>query len=556
MLQSQKRLYKNGLGILDKQNMLSAKGGNDMPYKNVAELLLLNTNRFPDKTAIVYKESRITYCTLNQRVNQIVHALHKLGVSHGEKIGYMLPNSNQLVEVYFAIQKLGAIAVPLNTCLIPREMKLLLDTSECSVFIYSDKIAQKVDKIKATLKTVELFICSGNHHASELCLEEIQSKYSGEEPPLYKNEEAISRIQFTGGTTGVPKGVMRTHRNDITEIISVMMSSKMGANPDEVVLIQCPMEHHGGHSWFTSVIGTGATLVICDAFREDEILSLIERERVTYLLLLPPSTHLRLLNAPSFSKYNLSSVRLVQSAAGATTPAIIKRIYAGYPNCHMNYGWGQTESGSGSSLVLTLEMAEKELPKSGSIGKPMPFLEMKIIDENNEEVPVGEVGECIVRGPTTMVGYYNLPEENAKVFLKDGWMRTGDLMKKDEDGYFYLVSRKKEIIKSGGINVFVEEVSNVIRRHPAVEDCIVFGVPDRKLGEAVMTVVQLKQGEKLTLKDLQDYCKKYLSSYKKPLYMDVLDHFPMDYAGKIPKNKMVTQYREKIIEQQLIRSKS
>lgn len=520
-----------------------------MPYKNVAELLLLNTNRFPKKTAIVYKDQRFTYSELNQRVNQIVHALGELGVTQGDKIGYMLPNSNQLVEVYFAIQKMGAIAVPLNKCLIPREMKLLLNTSECSVLIYTDKFAAKVEEIRKNLETVKLFICSGRQQAPDLCLEEIQRKSSSDEPSLFENEQAISRIQFTGGTTGIPKGVMRTHANDLAEILSVMMSSKMGANPDEIILIQCPMEHHGGHSWFTSVIGTGATLIICDAFKEDEILSLIERERVTYLLLLPPSTHLRLLNSTNFSKFDLSSVKLVQSAAGVTTPEIIRRIYAGYPNCQMNYGWGQTESGTGSSLVLTLEMAEKDLPESKSIGKPMPFLEMKIIDEQNQELPIGEVGECIVRGPSVMTGYYHLPEENTKVFLEGGWMRTGDLMKKDEKGNFYLVSRKKDMIKSGGINVFAEEVSSLIRKHPAVEECIVFGVPDKILGEAVMTVVQLRKDQHLTLKELQEFCKQFLSSYKKPLYMDIIDQFPMDDAGKIPKYKLIAEYREKLRKQ-------
>lgn len=515
-----------------------------MPYKNVAELLLLNKNRFPEKTAIVYKDRRITYKELNQRVNQIVHALGELGVKEGDKVAYMLLNSNQLVEVYFAIQKMGAVAVPLNKCLISREMKLLLDTSESRVLIYAEKFANKIGEIRGNLETVELFICSGRQMDEDFCLEEIQRNSSSDELALFEDEQAISRIQFTGGTTGIPKGVMRSHANDMAEIVSVMMSSGMGANPDEIILTQCPMEHHGGHSWFTSVIGTGATLIICDAFKEDEILSLIERERVTYLLLLPPSTHLRLLNAPNINNYDLSSVKLVQSAAGATTPEIIRRIYAGYPNCKMNYGWGQTESGTGSSLVLTLEMAEKDLPESKSIGKPMPFLEMKIIDDKDQEVPIGEVGECIVRGPSVMTGYYHLPKENEQVFLKGGWMRTGDLMKKDEKGNFYLVSRKKDLIKSGGINVFSEEVTGVIKNHPAVEECIVFGVPDKKLGEAVMTVVQLRKNKHLTLEELQKYCKQYLSSYKKPLYMDVIDQFPMDYAGKIPKYKLIAKYRE------------
>ena len=372
-------------------------------------------------------------------------------------------------------------------------------------------------------------------------------KYDIEEPILYMQEHALSRIQFTGGTTGVSKGVMRSHHNDISEIVSVMMSSKMGANSDEVVLVQCPMDHHGGHSWFVSVMGAGGTLVLCDSFKPDEILSLIEKERITYLLLLPPSTHLRLMNSPNFHKYDVSSVRLVQSAAGSTTVEITKKIYAAYPNCQMNYGWGQTESGTGLSIILTLEMAEKELPEIKSIGKPMPFIEMKIIDANNDEVAIGEVGECIVRGPSIMMGYYNQPDLNAEVFLEDGWLRTGDMMKKDERGFFYLMSRKKDMIKSGGENVFAQEVADIIRKHEKVEECIVFGIPNKKLGEAVMTVVQLHSGCTLTLDELQAHCKSYLSSYKKPLYLDFIEEFPMNDAGKISKYKLVEKYREKFI---------
>lgn len=517
-----------------------------MPYKNIAELLILNANRYPKKTALIFKDNRISYHELNNRVNKIANGLKKLGIQAGDKVGYLMRNCNQLIEVYFAIQKIGAIAVPLNSSLISREIVFLLEASQCNTFIYADQFQQKIEPIKDQLQTIEYFICSGHTNEEEWSLDEIAAMGSSEEPPLFLNENALSRIQFTGGTTGIPKGVMRTHHNDIAEIISVMMSSKMGANPDEIVLIQCPMEHHGGHSWFVSVIGTGATLVICDKFTPDDILELIEKERVTYLLLLPPSTHLRLLNSPNFSRYDLRSVHLVQSAAGSTSLEMVKRIYAGYPNCQMNYGWGQTESGTGTSLILTLEMAERQLSAIHSIGKPMPFLEMKLIDENNQEVPVGKVGECVVKGPTTMVGYYHQPEKNSKVFLQDGsgWIRTGDMMRKDENDYYYLVSRKKDMIKSGGENVFAQEVANVIRTHPAVVDCIVFGVPDRKLGEAVMTVVQLCPGCKLTLEELQAYCKAYLSSYKKPLYIDFIDQFPMNDAGKIPKYKIVEKYRK------------
>lgn len=517
-----------------------------MPYKNIAELLMLNAHRYPKKTAIIFKGRRMSYQELNERVNQTANFFKNLGVDAGDKVGYLLPNSNQLIEVYFAIQKIGAIAVPLNYCLISREIKFLIDESQCKVLIYSNQSKQKIDLVRHEPTPLHYLICSDENNGEDCCLEEMILRQDMMEPDLFLDEYSLSRIQFTGGTTGTSKGVMRTHYSDISEIISVMMSSKMGANPDEVVLVQCPMEHHGGHSWFVSVLGTGATLVICNLFEPNEILSLIEKERVSYLLLLPPSTYLRLLNSPDFSNYDVSSVRLVQSAAGSTSIEITKKIYEGFPNCQMNYGWGQTESGVGTSIILTHEMAEKGLPEINSIGKPMPFIELKIIDERNQELDLGEIGECIVRGPTTMSGYYHQPQLNAETMLDGGWVRTGDMMKKDENGYFYLMSRKKDMIKSGGENVYSQEVVDIIRKHPSVEECIVFGVPDRKLGEAVMTVVQLRKGRTVTLEELQKHCKSYLSSYKKPLYLDFIDKFPMNDAGKIAKYKLVKKYREKL----------
>lgn len=516
-----------------------------MPYKNIAEFLLLNASRYPEKIALVHKNRRISYRELNQDVNCLVHGLSSLNIKPGDPIAYLLPNSIELIEVYYAIQKIGAIAVPLNVRLISREIKFLIQAARCKILIFSEECRDKVEPLKKELPSISFITDSEHVHPYERRLQTLFDT-NFEEPPLYKNESALSRIQFTGGTTGLPKGVMRTHSNDIAEIVSVMMSSKIGANSDEIVLVQCPMDHHGGHSWFTSVIGTGATLIICDTFNEDKILSLIDKEKVTYLLLLPPSTYLRLLQAPTFLDYDVRSVRLVQSAAGSISPEIIKRIYAGFPNCQMNYGWGQTESGTGSSLILTKEMVDRNLPELSSIGKPMPFIEMKIIDVNDQETSIGQTGECIVKGPTTMIGYYNQPKITDATLLKDGWVRTGDMMKKDSNGYFYLMSRKKDMIKSGGENVFSKEVADVIRKHEKVEDCIVFGVPDKKLGEAVMTVLQLKKGYTMTLEELQKHCREYMASYKKPLYMDLIDRFPMNDAGKIPKYKLVQEYREKV----------
>ena len=216
-----------------------------------------------------------------------------------------------------------------------------------------------------------------------------------------------------------------------------------------------------------------------------------------------------------------------------------------FPNAEIFYGWGQTESGLGTSCVLSSDSVAGRNGYACSIGRPMPFVELKVVDDNWNELPAGEPGEAIIRSPASMKGYYKHPELTEALMGPDGWMRTGDIMVKDEAGYYYLLTRKKDIIKSGGENVFCSDVENVVKMHPAVLECVIVGVPDERLGEAVMAVVQLRPGQSLSLPELQEHCKKYLSSYKKPLYMETVDSFDMDDAGKIRRSSLRSELKKK-----------
>lgn len=517
-----------------------------MFYQNVSQLLMVNVHRYPGKTAVIHRDTRLTYREFNGRINRMAQMLLGLGVRPGDKVASMFPNGITLLEIYYAVQKIGAVIVPLNFRLVPREIRYLLEASDASVLLFDGQFLDHVREIAPSLEGRITCLCSRRTKDWGPSIEERLKECQCLEPAMKPDGEALSRIQFTGGSTGLPKGAMRTHSADICEAMGVMNSNMMGADPDHVVLIQCPLEHHGGHSWYMSVFASGATLVICDVFDPETILGLIERERVTYLMLLPPSTYLRLLDCPGLKGFDLSTVKLVQSAAGCTTPEIVAKIYSAFPNCVMNYGWGQTESGLGTSMVMTRQMANDNLPRIKSVGRPMPFLEAKVVDEEGRELPAGQVGECLVRSPAVMKGYYKQPELTARVFEEDGWLHTGDMMWKDEDGYLYLMSRKKDMIKSGGENVFAQEVEGVIKRHPSIQECIVFGVPERTMGEAVMAVVSLRPGKTVTLKELQAHCKKYISSYKKPRYLDFIDRFDMDDAGKIRKSRVAERYRLKL----------
>jgi acyl-CoA synthetase (AMP-forming)/AMP-acid ligase II len=501
---------------------------------------MLSVNRWPDKTALVFGQQRLSYRQANQRINRIANALLNMGIGAGDKVAFFLPNCVEIVLIYYAIQKIGAIAVPLNFRLIAREIAFLMDHSDSKVLIFSAEFADRI--LEADLPEDVSLICCGEDSRFDNELFKLESQASDEEPEMFMDVDAVSRIQYTGGSTGIPKGVIRTHCQDLFEIIGEMMYSKLGENPDSVVLIQCPLEHHGGHSWFTATLSSGATLIICSAYDPDKILDSIEQEHVTHMLLLPPTTYERLCEYPRAATAKTDSVLIAQSAAGGTTTEIISHMETIFPNAQIFYGWGQTESGLGTTCVLSSQSVAGKQGYECSVGRPMPFMELKIVDSDWNELPQGQVGEAVIRGPATMKGYYKQPELTATMYNSEGWLRTGDMMYKDEDGYFYMLSRKKNVIKSGGENIFCCDVENVVKLHPAVVECIVVGVPDERLGEAVMALVQLKDGKSLTLQELQEHCKKYISSYKKPLYMEIVDNFDMDDAGKLNRTKLREKY--------------
>jgi acyl-CoA synthetase (AMP-forming)/AMP-acid ligase II len=514
-----------------------------MAYKNVAETFLASVTAYPDKPALIFKDVSLTYAELNTKVNRIAAVLTQdFGVRSGDKIAFLLPNSTTIIEVYYAVQKIGAVAVPLNFRYNAQEIRYLLESSDALLLIFSGCFEDKVAECKARLSSEVHMITVGEKLAWAPSLEAACLEKSGAEPEWLYDGEALARIQFTGGSTGAPKGAARTHHADLVEFAAILDSNGLDKDPDNVVLIQCPLEHHGGHSWFTTALAAGTTVIICDSFDPENILKTIENHKVSYMILLPPSTYLRLFACPTIGDYDLSSVRLAQSSAGGTTKEIIEEIYRHFPNALVNYGWGQSESGLGITLAITKELLAEDSPLLSSIGRPMKFAEAKIVDENDDPLPDGEVGEALIRSEASMQGYYKQDELTQTMFTSDGWLRTGDLMVRDEQGYYYLKARKKEMIKSGGENVFASDVERALCLHPAVRDCVVFGTEDAVLGEAVAAVVELEKGASLTTEELQSHCKQQIASYKKPRYVLFVESLGRSDAGKINKQKLLDEF--------------
>lgn len=500
-------------------------------YRNIIEPFLSNVRQNPGRVACVYEDSRVTYAELDALSARIASAFASRGVRQGDRIAYLLPNRIELIAVYIAIQRIGAVAVPLNFRLIPREIAFLTNSVEARILVFDKEFQGRIVEARGELSPSTGLISVGKSTDFSERLYDLEVERWGEEPSLYL-EGGLSRIQFTGGTTGVPKGACRSHAADLTEIHAIMVSNEMLAMEHPVVLIQCPLEHHGGHSWFMSALSSNATIIICGKFDAEGIFAQIDAHRATHMILLPPTTYARLVRDGHAERYDLSSMRIVQSSAGSMTPEIVKAIFSVFPYAEINYGWGQSESGVGTSARIGRDDYSPDDLRLESVGLPMETLEWRIVGADGTDVSGGEAGELLIRSPAIMDGYYLQPELTRNAFV-GGWLRTGDIMRADKDGYLYLLSRVKDVIKSGGENVFAGEVQAAILRNPLVADCIVFGVSDDLMGEAVAAVVQPVKGAILTEDDIQNACRTYIASYKKPRYIAFVDDLERDGAGKV-----------------------
>jgi acyl-CoA synthetase (AMP-forming)/AMP-acid ligase II len=510
--------------------------------ENLGDLLVLNANRYPEKTAVVYRGQRTGYRDLNRRVNRLAHNLLDLGIRKGDRVGFMFPNCSQIIELFFATQKIGALAVPMSFRLVSREVKYILDSVGAKAFVYHENFSGVVDDVKKEIDSLELLVRSGeNAPVGEYHLEGLCLNGYVEEPKIKVEFDDPSRIQFTGGTTGPPKGALYTHRTTLFTNICDLIAMKISDN-SEVQLNQVPMFHSAGMVRQISSVASGGTFVIVETLDPIEILRMIEEEQATFLMLLPPSTFLRLLEVPNIKDFNVTSVKRLISGGAIFPPEILLRLYDVFPSAVTSTAWGQTELGPAGTLMdISRSMVESNSEKMKSVGLAMPFVEIRLVDDEGREVPVGEVGEAIVSCPSRMVEYYNQPEITADA-IRDGWVHTGDYLRKDQDGHFYFVDRKKDMIKSGGENVYAQEVERIILNHPAVERCAVIGIPDPELGEAVIAVVKLKAGAVATREDIVGWCRRDLSSHKKPRQVFFVEDYPTDAIGKIQKFRLKERY--------------
>lgn len=502
---------------------------------NVGSLLTTAALRFPQKYAIVEGKKRLSYPELNLRVNKLANKLLALNVRKGDKASLYLSNSIEFAEIYFALSKLGIIVVPINTRIKGKELRHIISQSDSIVVIFDEMTRQNVDLLKKDLNKVTKYIFVGGTPSDWYVLYSELFNGDGYEPAVDVLEDDTHSICYTSGTTGLPKGVVLTNLNVITCHYYVT-STEFDVTHDDVFLATTPLTQRIGWGKLVNSISLGCTLVLMPSFNAEEVMKTVERERVTILSIVPTIGRL-ILELPTLKSYDTSSLNKF-FVTGESFPVELKeRLMETFSHVRIVAYFASTEAAITASMLH-----EDILKKPTSVGHVVPCVEVKIVDEQGKEVPLGEAGEIITRNGkpgmfNLMKEYYNDPVQTREAFM-GSWLKTGDMGKFDDEGYLYIIDRKKDMIISGGFNIYSREVEVILESNEKVAEVAVIGIPDSKYGEAVKAFIVLKPGVRATEKEMIEYCKINLASYKKPSYVEFIDSLPRNATGKVLKYEL------------------
>lgn len=494
----------------------------------LGEMLERSASQFPDKIALVYKGTRISYSELNTKTNKLARALVSLGIKSGEdKVGLLLPNCPEFVIGMFGIFKSGAALVPLNILLKGNELAYIINHSDAKVIITGPPYDQLISLIRPKLPQVKEVISLGDDE-DYVSFSDIMKQQSGESYKPGIGLENIAAIYYTSGTTGLPKGAMLTHVNLLTNVVAI--GNALNASRKDVPLCCVPMFHAlAATGTVLTPIFAGMTLVIMDYFLPQPVLQTIQDEKITVFVGVP-TMYAVLANMPNLDRYDLSSLRLCFCGGAPLTKAIVEKFESKFP-ARIYEGYGLSET---SPLVSVNPLNKRKI---GSIGKSVSRVEWKLVDEQGREVPKGQVGEIIVKGMNVMKGYYKDPESTRKA-IHDGWFYTGDMGRMDEEGYVYIVDRKKDMLIVGGENVYPREIEEVLYAYPGILESAVIGIPDPVKGEVAKAFVVAKTNVKLDEQKILAFCRERLAPFKVPRSIEILDELPKTATGKIWKRKL------------------
>jgi O-succinylbenzoate-CoA ligase len=478
-----------------------------------------NAKLYPDKIAVVSKYRKYTFKELDRRINQLSNIILSLGVKKGDRVAILSKNSTYYLEIPYAILKAGAIVVTINYRLKEKEISYIIEDSGAKTLITTDEFIDNIGNLRNRLKNI--IVIGNNIPEYTINYEDSIAGASSYDPDIEIDKDEVAFYLYTSGTTGVPKGVMLTHNNFIVSAKNFIMETPILFN--DVYLAAMPL-YHSVITLLHAFFMRGCTSVIVN-FDPEEILSIIEREKVTKTMLVPTMINM-LCECKNINKYDLKSLDTILYAASPMPLPLLKKGISIFGNIFYQM-YGLTES---TTLCTTLTKEEHKGERIKSIGREIMTVRVRIVDENDNNLPAGEIGEIIVKGDNLMKGYLNRPKDTGKV-IRNGWLRTGDMGWMDRDGYIYLVDRKDDMIISGGVNIYPKEIEDVIISYSKVKDVGVIGIPDEKWGEAIKAFVVIK--EECSEEEILNYCKKNLASFKKPKYIEFVDELPRDLAGKL-----------------------
>ncbi|AMO58939.1 long-chain-fatty-acid--CoA ligase [Mycolicibacterium phlei] len=489
----------------------------------------------PGATALRHLGKTTTWGELDQRVSALANALHRRGVTSGDRVLILMLNRNEFIESFLAINKLGAIAVPVNFRMTPAEIAYLVSDCQARIVITEAVlagVATAVRDIDPTLTTV--IVAGGATEQGVLGYDDLLAE-TGEQAPLVDiPNDSPALIMYTSGTTGKPKGAVLTHTNIYGQAMTMMFTSGADINND-VGFIGVPLFHIAGIGNMIPGLLLGRPTVVypLGAFDPDELLDVLEAEGVTGIFLVPAQWQAVCI-AQKARPRNLK-LRTLSWGAAPASDTLLREMAETFPGSQILAAFGQTEM----SPVTCMLLGDDAIRKLGSVGKVIPTVSARIVDEDMNDVPVGEVGEIVYRAPTLMAGYWNNPKATAEAF-EGGWFHSGDLVRQDEEGYIWVVDRKKDMIISGGENIYCAEVENALAAHPAIAEVAVIGRRHEKWGEVPVAVVALDPTQKtdLDLAELDGFLNERLARYKHPKALEIVDALPRNPAGKVLKTEL------------------
>ncbi len=487
----------------------------------------------PKKEAIVDNLSgaRYTFLSMDERANGMARALLDLGVSKGDRVGVYAKNRFDFLDLLFACGKIGSILVPFNTRLTPREVDYLIDKTDPKVFFYDPSTSSEFEAFRDSVGKRDTFVMGekGVDGDKDMAsLRRLKSVAAVERPSLTFDDPYL--IVFTGGTTGLPKGAVLSHGLVFWNSVNTIVSWEL--RPDDIQPLLFPLFHTGGiNVLLVPFYHLGAMSIIMGDFSVEETLRVIRDERCTIVIGVPTMFNM-MAQSPEFSKADFSSVRVFISGGAPCPVAIMERYWA--RDKILKMGYGLTEVGPNNFYLPESEVKRKPT----AVGFPVFHCDMKIADDDLNEVAPGEVGELMLRGPHIFSGYWDEPGETANAIEEDGWVHTGDLAMKDEEGFHYIVGRKKDMFISGGENVYPTEIEELLFKHPAVLEAAVVGVPHEKWGEVGKAFIVTKPNMELTEGEILSYLEGKLARYKIPKHYEFRDELPKSAAGKILKREL------------------